>query len=221
MTIKLTKFLILCFLFFSVVVNADDIVQRNYIIVAAIEAETSVETSHLDEFAPIVYTGVGKVNAAIKLYEAILRYRPDLVINYGTAGSVNERSGLFHIHTFIQRDMDARPLGEPRGVTPFSNQKLPQPDGIVLGTGDSFVTNPKKQLEGLPLRIDLVDMEGFALREVCNHLGVEFQSYKYVSDSADSNASDDWRKNVSKGVELFKKVLREQYGISKLLSNKK
>lgn len=212
---------LICFLFFVAGINAKEIVPRNYIIVAALEAETATEISALDKFGPIVYTGVGKVNAAIKLYEAIIHYQPDLVINYGTAGSINKNSGLFHINTFIQRDMDVRALGVPRGVVPFSNQKLPQAKGVVLGTGDSFVTNSKKQLEGLTVRVDLVDMEGFALREVSNHLGIEFQSYKYVSDSANSNAPDNWEKNVAKGVELFKKVLREQYGTSKLIVNKK
>mmetsp|Transcript_18576 Transcript_18576/g.8685 ORF Transcript_18576/g.8685 Transcript_18576/m.8685 type:complete len:221 (-) Transcript_18576:1082-1744(-) len=217
MAVKLNKLLVLvCFVFFPTLINSEHIVPRNYIIVAALE----VEIPNLHKFAPIVYTGVGKVNAAIKLYEAILHYNPDLVINYGTAGSVTKDSGLFHIDTFIQRDMDARPLGVPRGITPFSNQRLSH-KGVILGTGDSFVTNTKKQLEGLSVRIDLVDMEGFALREVSNHLGVEFQCYKYVSDDADSNAPDDWKKNISKGVELFKKVLREQYGKSKLIMSKK
>ncbi|RLD12573.1 MAG: 5'-methylthioadenosine nucleosidase [Chlamydiae bacterium] len=206
--------ILLCLLFFPAKINAKKIVLKNYIIVVALESETSC--SDLNKFAPVVYTGMGKVNAAIKLYDAILLYHPDLVINYGTAGAINNSNGLFHIDTFIQRDMDARALGVPRGVTPFSNQELPLAKGIVLGTGDSFVTNQKKQLEGLDIQLNLVDMEGFALMKVCKHHGIEFQCYKFVTDVSDSAASSKWKKSISSGIEVFKKMLCEKYGISKL-----
>jgi adenosylhomocysteine nucleosidase len=210
--------ILLCLLFFSAEINAKKIVSKNYIIVVALESETSY--SDLNKFAPVVYTGMGKINAAIKLYEAVLLYHPDLVINYGTAGAINNSNGLFHVDTFIQRDMDARALGVPRGVTPFSNQGLPLAKGVVLGTGDSFVTNPKKQLEGLNIQVDLVDMEGFALMEVCKYLGVEFQCYKFVTDVSDSAASSKWKTSISSGTGVFKKMLCKKYGISKLITKK-
>jgi len=192
---------------------------HKYIIVAALEQETA--NAGLEQYAPIVYTGVGKVNAAIHLYDAILKYQPDLVINYGTAGSVNGKTGLYHIDTFIQSDMDTRPLGTPRGVTPFSDEKLPEAIGIVLGTGDSFMVDTDRQLEGLTVRIDLVDMEGYALNKVCNHLNVEFHCYKNVSDSANSDADEDWSNNVSNGVTLFKEMLHNKYGVSQLTTGTK
>ena len=36
----------------------------------------------------IHYTGVGKINAAIKTFKVIKNYAPSLIINYGTAGSI-------------------------------------------------------------------------------------------------------------------------------------
>lgn len=192
---------------------------HKYIIVAALEQETA--NAELEQYAPIVYTGVGKVNAAINLYDAILKYQPDLVINYGTAGSVNGKTGLYHIDTFIQSDMDTRPLGTPRGVTPFSGEQLPEANGIVLATGDSFMVDAKRQLEGLTVRIDLVDMEGYALNKICDHLNVEFHCYKNVSDSANSEANEDWSNNVSNGVTLFKDMLHNKYGVSQLVAVKK
>ncbi len=184
----------------------------DYIIVAALEAETK----GLEKYAPIVYTGVGKVNATMKLYEAILKYKPSLVINYGTAGGLNSKHGLLKIDTFVQRDMDVRPLGIKRGITPFENDVLPKAKGIVLGTGDSFVVNAKKDLEGLEVKVDLIDMEGYALNKVANYLKVKFESYKYVSDSANEEASNDWAANVAKGAKLFDKFLSQTYGKSTL-----
>ena len=188
---------------------------QKYILVVALEAE--IPKAHLEQFAPIIYTGVGKVNAAIKLYEGILKYQPDLVINYGTAGSTKNKSGLFLIDTFVQRDMDVRALGFKRGVTPFANENLPLKKGIVLGTGDSFVTDTKKQLQGLEIELDLVDMEAYALYKVAQHLNVDFKSYKNVSDSANEEAANDWEANAAKGAKRFKKVLEKEYGISTLM----
>ena len=36
----------------------------------------------------VVYTGVGLSNAAMNTTLALLKHRPDLVINYGSAGSL-------------------------------------------------------------------------------------------------------------------------------------
>ena len=186
-----------------------------YLIVAALE----VETPELEQFAPVVHTGVGKINAAIKLYEAILFYKPDLVVNYGTAGAVGNKSGLLKVDTFVQRDMDVRGLGVPRGVTPFEDEQLPTANGIVLASGDSFVTDSELHLEGLDIPIDLIDMEGFALYKVCKHHSIQFDCYKYVSDNTDTEASTDWKENVAKGANLFLKVLEKEYGHSSLLSS--
>ena len=186
---------------------------HKYIIVAALD----METPNLEHFAPIVHTGIGKLNAAIRLYEAILFHKPSLVINYGTAGTVSNKTGLLKVNTFVQRDMDVRGLGVPRGVTPFMEEQLPHPEGIVLASGDSFVTDSELHLEGLEIAVDLIDMEGFALHKVCQHHQTPFDCYKYVTDSTDDDASTDWVDNVAKGAELFVDVLQREYGRSLLL----
>ncbi|MGI9337490.1 MAG: 5'-methylthioadenosine nucleosidase [Gammaproteobacteria bacterium] len=197
-------------------VVAEDVAAKGggrYIIVAAVPQETK----GLSAFAPVVHTGVGKVSAAIALFEAVNKYRPSLVINYGSAGAVGGLVGLHRVDTFVERDMDARALGFARGVAPFSAEGLPPAEGIVLGSGDSFVTDIG-ELEGLDIRIDLVDMEGFALHKVCRRLGIDFAAYKYVSDDADDEAAGDWEVNAAKGAALFAEVLRKEYGKSSLLN---
>lgn len=181
-----------------------------YIIVTALEEEAF----GLEKFAPVVHTGIGKVNACIKLYEAILKYQPNLVINYGTAGSVSKISGLHEIAHFVQIDMDVRALDFPRGITPLTGEELPLKKGIVLGTGDSFITDTKKQLEGLGVEIDLVDMEGYALKKVCEHHKVVFEAYKFISDNANEGAGEDWKTAVSMGTHLFEEILLKKFGIS-------
>ncbi len=186
---------------------------RKYIIVAALE----IETPGLELFAPVFFTGVGKVNAAIKMCEAILLYQPALVINYGSAGTVGSNRGLLRVDTFVQWDIDVRGLGIPRGVTPYSEESLPKAKGIVLASGDTFVTNSAQQLTGLDIAVDIIDMEAYALYKACEHHKTPFVCYKYVTDATDANASTDWMENVAKGSALFSQLLDEQYGPSLLL----
>ena len=190
---------------------------KSYIIVAALKAETP----NLEQFAPIIHTGVGKLNAAIQLYKAIQEYQPELVINYGTAGSISGVNGLLRVETFVQRDMDVQALNFPKGVTPFSGEVLPEKKGIVLGTGDNFITNAKEQLKGLEIEIDLVDMEGYALKKVADFLGVPLECYKYVSDNADNKAAQDWNKTVQLGAKTFLALLEKKYKKSSLLDKVK
>ena len=50
---------------------------------------------------------------------------PDLVINYGTAGSRKiKKKTLVDCTKFIQRDMDVTGLGFMRGETPFEQDHL-------------------------------------------------------------------------------------------------
>ena len=66
---------------------------------------------------PVLYCGVGKVNAAIALTRELSRYAQarepwPLVVNFGTAGSrVHAAGTMLACHEFIQRDMDVRGLG--------------------------------------------------------------------------------------------------------------
>ena len=60
------------------------------LIVCALADEFNIET----EIFSLLYTGVGKVNAAISLTEYILlNKKPSYVINYGTAGSKRIKVG--------------------------------------------------------------------------------------------------------------------------------
>ena len=48
------------------------------------------ETEQLKSKYQVILTGVGKVNAAIATSKTIHKYNPDLIINYGSAGSTKK-----------------------------------------------------------------------------------------------------------------------------------
>lgn len=169
------------------------------------------------EGVPVLFTGIGKVNAAYTLTKRLTEYRqanrwPRYVINFGTAGSERFSTGaLVACSAFIQRDMDVTALGFAPGVTPFEQtpaelrfpvvlNKLPQ---AVCSTGDSFATCAE------PLPCDVREMEAYALAKVCLLEGATFVCAKYITDGADHSAANDWQTNVHKAALEFIQIYRE------------
>lgn len=70
-------------------------------------------------------------------------------------------------------------------------------EGVICGTGDQFVTSVPE------LECDIVDMEAFAIAKACFKSNVNFYCWKYISDSANDDASGDWKENIARGAKLF------------------
>ena len=153
----------------------------------------------------IFFTGVGKINAASTTEQIIKDYNPKLIVNYGTAGTLKkEISGLVQVTGFVDRDMDATPQGFKLGQTPFEKDIMLGTSKVVCGTGDTFAISKPK------IECDIVDMEAYAIAKICKKYKVEFLCYKYISDSADSDAPDNWAENVAKGCKLFKEQVLDK-----------
>jgi adenosylhomocysteine nucleosidase len=160
---------------------------------------------------PVLYTGLGKVNAAIALTHRLAAYRQagrpaPLVINFGTAGSRRFATGtLIGCHRFVQRDMDVRALGFAYGETPFEDvptelvfaplfSQLPQG---LCGSGDSFATGESR------MHCEVVDMEAYAYAKACRFAGAQFACAKYITDGADHAAAGDWSGNLPAAAAAF------------------
>jgi adenosylhomocysteine nucleosidase len=164
--------------------------------------------------AQVLYTGVGKVNAASALarHLAGIRCRGEtqpLVVNMGTAGSRTIAAHtLVACNRFSQRDMDVSGLGFAPGVTPFDScapvlefpgifANLPQ---ALCSTADSFATH-RHEVGG-----DLVDMEAFALARVCLSENARFACVKYITDGADSDSATHWEAALDNAARAFLSV---------------
>ena len=150
-----------------------------------------------------MYSGVGKINAAITSIKAIQQYSPKRILNFGTAGKIKpELQGLLEIGKVIQRDMDTEPLA-PRGNTPFCTrpQEYLSTGQFLCGSGDSFVTSkdPWLQSQG----VDVVDMELFAIAAIAYDHHIPWQSFKYITDEANESSGGEWQAKVHHGQDLF------------------
>ena len=204
--------------------------KKDVLIVSALEVETQ---GQLEDYR-VLYTGVGKVNATFELTKVLqkahLHYMPpmpELVINYGTAGSRELPIGeLVDCTRFIQRDMNATQFGFSKGQTPFDDTEIVldfrnkplNPDysrehhintikkHLVCGSGDNFVDNVENEIE----MIDVFDMEAYALAKVCYHYDIPFISFKYITDNVNESSPKDWEDNLGDGITEFKeKILRK------------
>lgn len=164
----------------------------------------------------IVFTGVGKVNAAVATANALWRYRNAKVfVNVGTCGSQTLPKGALVVPDMVaQRDMDATLIMRqfvpdfPKHLTPFMEEIFGKidlsnfvlPDGVKaiiggkVGTGD----NTHAHLEESDFLWDCVEMELAAIVAALEQTGFdgEFLSLKWVSDTADENAGEDWHENA-------------------------
>ncbi|ROZ93795.1 nucleosidase [Gordonia sp. OPL2] len=172
---------------------------RSVLVVAA----TRAEAKYVPPGARLLITGIGKVRAASALTRVLTEsasshdHRPGgdreppvrSVVNVGTAGALHDHHvGLFRPSVVVEHDISSAEL-RSMGYPVVDRWELPDGDGTVLASGDTFVADPIRRA-GLAQIADLVDMEGCALAHVSAEFGVPCRMVKVVSDGADEGALD-------------------------------
>lgn len=137
-------------------------------------------------------TGIGPVEAAVVLTAALARLEavgglPDLVVSLGSCGSrVLEHAAVYQVASVGYRDMDASPLGFPKGVTPLSD--LPPVMGLpcpIPGFPTARLSTGATVISGVAydaIDADMVDMETFALLRAAQTFAVPMVALRGVSD---------------------------------------
>jgi adenosylhomocysteine nucleosidase len=186
------------------------------LVVMALPLESGGALENLS--VPVLYTGVGKINAAYMLTRELTRRAAHsgndlrLVLNLGTAGSsVFPTGALVECTRLLQRDMDASPLGFAVGVTPYDEHPhvleqdamfpgLPQ---VSCGSGDDFCVAYDAGA------FQVVDMEAYALAKVCRMEGVPFACVKYITDGArDETSANQWQQASQRAGQQLAAFLR-------------
>lgn len=168
-----------------------------------------------DQYNTLI-TGIGKVNAAYELTNSILKKKPALIVNLGSAGSSYFKKGeVVCCKQFVQRDMDVRGLGFALYETPLSGLPVMLEYGLELeglrqgicGTGDSF------EMAHADSIYNVVDMEAYALAMIAMKENIPFLSLKYISDGADDNAAEDWNVQVHLAAAAYGRILNLASGV--------
>lgn len=171
-------------------------------VLAVMAAEAEYGAALRARIHPLL-TGVGPVEGALATGIALQALAagpglPDLVLCLGSAGSRRlEQGRVYQATTVSWRDIDATPLGFPKGITPFLDQDreiaLPAPipglPGARLSTGADIVTGAAYDA----IDADMVDMETFAVLRACQRFGVPLIGLRGISDGAEAlRHYDDW-----------------------------
>jgi adenosylhomocysteine nucleosidase len=150
--------------------------------------------------------GIGKINAAVNTASLIRQYRPDVVVNFGSCGSVKHFpiGEVLKVGTVVN-DIDVMNISKDRDII------LQGKGDITCCTTDHFYDKSRKvQSKTFSYRedIDIVDMEIYGIAAACRSLNVFCYSYKWVSDYGDL---DQWRENAAKGFEEFKYTFKNTF----------
>ena len=182
----------------------------------------------------VVRSGIGKVNAALCTQILIDRYKIDLVINTGIAGSLRNEIDIADIvlsTDALQHDVDARGFGYEMGVIPRMKQSIFKADmdlvnlakkickevlpeiGVHTGrvlSGDQFISDNKKK-EWLIKTFDgyCTEMEGAAIAQAAYLNNIPFLIIRAISDKADHSAEMAYSEFEALAIDNTVKLLRE------------
>ncbi|KKB36386.1 5'-methylthioadenosine/S-adenosylhomocysteine nucleosidase [Bacillus thermotolerans] len=200
-------------------------------IIGAMEEEVAILRDHIDnrqaetiansEFTTgsmhgtevvLLRSGIGKVNAAMTTSVLLHHYKPDVVINTGSAGGLdpNLNIGDVVISTEVRHhDVDVTAFGYEYGQVPqlpaafeadhqlvgiAANYAASEGVQVVKGliaTGDSFMNDPERTLAiGEKFNgLQAVEMEAAAIAQVAYQFGVPFVIIRSISDIAGKESS--------------------------------
>ncbi len=159
--------------------------------------------AHLRARITPLMIGVGPVEAAVNLtvelaQRATAGTLPRLVVSLGSAGSRALAQGeVYQASSVDYRDMDASPLGFPKGVTPFLDlpavleldPMVPGLNSATLSTGANIVSGAA--YEGIDA--EMVDMETYAVLRACQAFGVPLVALRGISDGPEElRTLSDW-----------------------------
>lgn len=165
----------------------------------------------------LLKSGIGKVNAAMSTTILLHEYKPDVVINTGSAGGYDQNLevGAIVISDEVRHhDVDATIFGYEMGQVPQmpiaykSDEKLMKlaEEAVteigehqyavgLITTGDSFMNDPERveTVRGFFPTMKAVEMEAAAVAQVCYQFGTPFVVIRALSDIAgkESNISFD------------------------------
>ncbi len=176
--------------------------------------------------------GTGKVSAAANTQTLLLMYKPDLMMNMGTAGAASfevKNKDIVVATSAVQHDFDVSAFG-------YGKNELCELKKVYLECDTHFVETAKKIIERDNLRApfgvvcprvhliltreqrrELIDsfngyageMEGGAVGEVCALNNVPYALLKGISDgdSEGENANEEFRSNIGSVAEILSDLL--------------
>ena len=178
----------------------------------------------------LALSGIGKVHAAMCTQAMICLYHPDLILNLGVAGALDERLQIGDIviaKSAVQHDVDTTAFGDPMGMISGPNivyipcdecaqaalLRAAEKQGLhyqqaVIATGDQFIeVLAKKRSMHESFGASACDMEGGAIAQVAYENRVPYAAYRAISDTLLGNGQE-YSVNAAKAADKGAKLLQ-------------
>ena len=174
-----------------------------------------------------LYSGVGKVNAAVAAQILIDTYHVDAVINAGTAGGIHDKIKIFDsvISTQVAyHDMDDDILTEfhPWLASVYfdADEKLlntakdafKDRNSVFFGkmvTGDKFIEDKMRTIIDEKYSPLSVDMETASIAHVCCVNKIPFIAIRTITDTASHDGADSFERNCEQASVISKNMTLE------------
>lgn len=168
-----------------------------YLIIAAMKEEAQAILKQVEgmDNVKVVTSGIGKVNAAITTTKEIIEFKPDHVINTGSAGAICQDLNIGDVviaSNCVYHDVDVTHFGYAIGQVPQMDLEIncfvpANIEGAKVGqivSGDQFVDFEKvKQIHTQFPNAKCVEMEATAIAHACLKMGVKCTIVRSISDN--------------------------------------
>tara|TARA_B100001094_G_C18195716_1_gene810740 strand:- start:2382 stop:3083 length:702 start_codon:yes stop_codon:yes gene_type:complete len=170
----------------------------------------------------ILQSGIGKVSAAIGTALLINTFKPNFIINTGSAGGFVKELDIGDIvisKDVVHHDVDVTAFGYTMGQVPQQPAAYqPDPQLVnaalkaiksvgevkavegLIGTGDSFICTPERTDEIQKHFPDIAacEMEAAAIAQTCHQMKVPFVIIRSLSDNANNDSPVDFDSYIVK-----------------------
>jgi len=173
----------------------------------------------------LVKCNVGKVNSARVTQMMIDNFDVELIINVGTAGSVDnslEIGDVVIATELVQYDFDVTPFGRKLGEIEnigesikVDNELLNLFDGMdikkgIIASGDKFIVNreEKDNIRNI-FKALCIEMEGASIAQTCYLDKIPFLVIRSITDKLDGSSKVDFETFLKSSSKVAANILKE------------
>lgn len=173
----------------------------------------------------LVKSNVGKVNSARVTQILIDNFNIDLVINVGTAGSVDnslEIGDVVVATELVQYDFDVTPFGRKLGEIENIGESIKVDEKFlklfdninvrkgIIASGDKFIVNreDKDNIRNI-FKAFAIEMEGASIAQVCFLDKIPFLVIRSITDKLDGSSKVDFEKFLESSSKVVANILKE------------
>lgn len=173
----------------------------------------------------LVKSNVGKVNSARVTQLLIDYFNIDLVINVGTAGSVDnslEIGDVVVATELVQYDFDVTPFGRKLGEIENIGESIKVDEKLlelfnkinvkkgIIASGDKFIVN-REDKDNIRNTFNAlaIEMEGASIAQVCFLDKIPFLVIRSITDKLDGSSKVDFEKFLESSSKVVANILKE------------